>query len=262
MGKRHLVAALIVLSIGAVAVLWELRGARCYGQVAPERARVWSSWQAGWSLGDAVKCRRGNEVFYIVNGATPPGYILASSAPVYVFGADGSLLEWVDDPGDRPSAMDKWQAPISEPVEFGERSERGQTGSRLVTQEQVPWSVPATSLLQGLAVAVIRVNRTSIRVQLPSAGWRRGRDRGGGRCGPGARASRGRRPRPSRSCRLCRGRSRTSRGTASGVRLGMTTFAPRWRPSSRASSPPIVASAVVLGMLASGQTRRVSATTL
>ena len=53
-----------------------------------------------------------------------------------------------------------------------------------------------------------------------------------------------------------------ARGTRGGVRFGMTTFAPRTRPSSRPSSRFSVASAVVLGMFARGQTSRASAITL
>ena len=84
-------------------------------------------------------------------------------------------------------------------------------------------------------------------------------------CGPSPRSGLAgpRRPRPrSRAGTPCRGRSRRARGTRGGVRFGMTTLAPRTRPSSRPGAGLSVARAVVLGMLASGQTRRARATTL
>lgn len=60
-------------------------------------------------LESATKCRRREAIYYLVKGRPPPGYVLASSAPLYVIDADGRVIEWVEDPGDQPSAMRKWE---------------------------------------------------------------------------------------------------------------------------------------------------------
>ena len=48
-------------------------------------------------------------VFYMVEGQSPPSYVLASGPPVYVFDSKGHLVEWISDSGDQPSRMDKWR---------------------------------------------------------------------------------------------------------------------------------------------------------
>lgn len=65
-------------------------------------------------LADAVgietvrKCEENGSVYYLAIGATPPGYVLASGPPVYVFDKHGALLEWIEDSGDQPEAMARW----------------------------------------------------------------------------------------------------------------------------------------------------------
>ena len=69
-------------------------------------------------------------------------------------------------------------------------------------------------------------------------------------------------PRRSRQCTPCRDRFRTSARYFGGVRLGITTFAPRTSPNSRPSCRFSVARAVVAGMFARGHTSRAKAITL
>ncbi|MGB2822370.1 MAG: hypothetical protein WBF17_15400 [Phycisphaerae bacterium] len=65
-------------------------------------------------LADAVgietvrKCEENGSVYYLAIGGTPPGYVLASGPPVYVFDKHGALLEWIEDSGDQPGAMARW----------------------------------------------------------------------------------------------------------------------------------------------------------
>lgn len=55
-----------------------------------------------------TRCENGEDVYYVLSGVSPPGYVLASGPPVYVFDKKGDLLEWVEDSGEQPKVMEKW----------------------------------------------------------------------------------------------------------------------------------------------------------
>jgi hypothetical protein len=64
-------------------------------------------------------CRRledAGSVYYLATGPMPPGYVLASGPPVYIFDARGRLVEWIQDGGDQSAAMRTWQALPSQEV--------------------------------------------------------------------------------------------------------------------------------------------------
>lgn len=55
-----------------------------------------------------TRCENGEDLYYVLFGVFPPDYVLASGPPAYVFDKKGDLLEWVEDSGEEPKAMEKW----------------------------------------------------------------------------------------------------------------------------------------------------------
>jgi hypothetical protein len=86
-----------------------------YHDISPEGAGI-------RELADAVgiktvrKCKENGSIYYLAVGPIPPGYVLASGPPVYVFDKHGALVEWIEDSGDQPDAMARWDMQSCQPI--------------------------------------------------------------------------------------------------------------------------------------------------
>jgi len=126
--RRRVCIAVGVILLGVAIYLAMVRS--YYHGISPERRGI-------RELADAVeietvrKSEENDSVYYLAIGATPPAYVLASGPPAYVFDKHGALLEWVEDSGDQPHAMARWDMQSCQVItieqalkEIGERSDK------------------------------------------------------------------------------------------------------------------------------------------
>ena len=105
----------IVLMFGAIALYFVLVRSY-YRRISPLPQCTIEQLSARVGLGRWQKCQRNGSVFYLAEGQLPPGFVLASGPPVYVFDSEGMLVEWFDDSGDEPSGLATWRGPSCEDV--------------------------------------------------------------------------------------------------------------------------------------------------
>jgi len=102
------VIALVAVAFGAVVYGMALRG--YYRAVAPPPGIGIQELSGQVGLVRIREAEREGSVFYLAEGKLPPGYVLASGPPVYVFDSSGRLVEWIEDSGDQPGRMRPWEA--------------------------------------------------------------------------------------------------------------------------------------------------------
>jgi len=108
-------AIVAVLLFGGIALYFVLVRSY-YDRVSPVPRCTIEDLSVRVGLGRWQKCQRNGSVFYLAEGQVPPGYVLASGPPVYVFDSKGILVEWFEDSGDEPSDLAGWRVPSCQDV--------------------------------------------------------------------------------------------------------------------------------------------------
>ena len=94
------------LALGTTVYVMVVRG--YYQDVAPSPGTTIEALSKHIGFRSIREVEKAGSVFYMAEGNLPPGYVLASGPPVYVFDSKGRLVEWIKDGGDQPSSMRKW----------------------------------------------------------------------------------------------------------------------------------------------------------
>jgi hypothetical protein len=109
----------IVLLLAALVTTELCLYRRWYDRIRPDGAKV-VDLNDRVTIVEAKRCIIGGREYYLLEARTAPSYFLPSGPPMYVYGLDGTLIEWVADVGESPEFRRRWMAEPTESVPVGE----------------------------------------------------------------------------------------------------------------------------------------------